>query len=138
MLDKKGENKMQINNMFNNYEELNCKSCGTDVLKDVKNSIVVFNEVNNKIISVYACCKGECDNTLGSPSGWRELYEFTNPYLHLKHTISVLNNLHDGLKFEDEAIEGYKDVILRTSPFVYRDMEGNEKESASMFNMLPF
>jgi len=129
---------MKRNNMYSSYEELNCRHCGKDVLQDISNSIVVIHQKRNLVTDVFPCCKGNCDDALGSLSGWKELKEFTNPYLYLKHLMAVLNNMHEGMEFTDEALEGYKEVVTKTAPYVFRNMTDDERESSAFSNMLPF
>lgn len=130
---------MNRNNMYSKYEPLECKCCGNDTLKDVKGSIIVFHQIGVNVDQVYACCKGNCDDALEGLPGWKELSEFTNPYLYLKHVMAVFNNMHeDGLEFTDEALEGYKSIFLKTAPYVFRDMENDEIDTAVISNLLPF
>jgi hypothetical protein len=126
------------NNMYSKHEELNCKHCGADVLQDINNSIVVIHQEGNTVTHVFPCCKGACDDALGSLSGWKELKDFTNPYLYLKHVMAVLNNMHEGMEFTDEAFEGYKQVLIKTAPYVFRDMGDDEMGDAALSNILPF
>jgi hypothetical protein len=130
---------MERNNMYSNVEELNCKHCGIDTLQDVGNSIVVIHETGNLVDQVFVCCKGECDDALGGLPGWKDLKDFTNPYLYLKHVMAVFNNIHeDGMEFTSESLEGYKSVLLKTAPYVFRDMSDKEIDSAAMSNAFPF
>lgn len=129
---------MERNNMFTNYDPLECKNCGVDVLNNISQSIVVIDEQDNKVKDVYACCKGKCDDELGRPSGWKELKDFTNPYLYLKHIMAILNNVYEGMEFTEEGLEGYKQVLLRTAPYVFRNLNDDEIDRAITSNMLPF
>lgn len=129
----------KINNMYSSYEPLECKHCGKDTLQNTGLSIVVIKEINNVVEDVFVCCKGKCDDALGSVSGWKELNDFVNPYLYLKHIMSVFNSIQeDGLKFTDEALDSYKQVLLRSAPYVFRDMSDKEIDKAVMSNMLSF
>jgi hypothetical protein len=126
------------NNMYLEHEELNCKYCGANVLENITKSMVVIHQEGDIVTDVFPCCKGACDDALGSLSGWKELIDFTNPFLYLQHIMAVLNNMHEGMKFTDEAFKAYKEVLIKTAPYVFRDMEDNEKRNAAMANMLPF
>ena len=134
-----GDNMTKINNMYSTYEPLECRYCGIDTLENPGNSIVAIKEINNLVEDVFVCCKGECDHALGSVSGWKDLEDFVNPYLYLKHIMSVFNSIHeDNLEFTNEALEGYKQVLIRSAPYVFRNMSAKEIDKAITSNILPF
>ncbi|QNU66723.1 hypothetical protein EHE19_018080 [Ruminiclostridium herbifermentans] len=126
---------------------LKCAHCGKNLFENIGMSIVVLVQdmQNNKISDIYTCCKGNCDDILqkhrvtGSGSdGWKELSEFTNPFLFLKHVMAIMNNMHDGIEISQTAFESYKEIVLATAQYVMRDLTTGEKESVRIDSMLPF
>lgn len=138
---------MKKSNVISNPDELKCKICGKNLLDNPGMSMIniVENINTNKIISVSPCCKGKCDNYIQNKaranevSGWKDLSDFTNPYLYIKHIMSVFNSMYDGVGFENkEAFEAYKDLLIKIYPFVTRDMTEEEIQSAMLANAMPF
>ena len=126
---------------------LKCAHCGKNLFEDIGMSIVVLVEdiKNNKITDIYTCCKGKCDDILqenrvagNGSDGWKELSEFTNPFLFLKHIMAIMNNMHDGVEISKTAFESYKEIVLATAQYVMRDLTPSEKESVRIESMLPF
>lgn len=130
-----------MNNMFNSYEPLPCKHCGKDTLKNPSMSIVVLYENDEDVFdTIYVCCKGECDRNLGKLPGWKDLSEFTNPILYIQHINAILNSIqkNEVTIFTNEALQEYKNILLKTAPFVFRDMKDGEIQAAIDSNMSPF
>lgn len=132
-------------NIFDDKVELKCLHCGKNLLEDAGLSMVqIITDENDNIVRVNPCCKGKCDKALLAQlpkqynDGWKELSTFTNPYLYLKHVMSMLNNLYDGHKFANEqAFENYKNLLISTAPYVMRNMNSGEEESARFDNACP-
>ncbi|QTB23098.1 hypothetical protein J1907_03000 [Lysinibacillus sphaericus] len=130
-----------MNNMFSNYEPLLCKCCGKDTLKNPQKSNVVLSENDEGIFDqIFVCCKGECDRKLGSLHGWKDLTEFMNPYLYLQHINAILNNIQRSEKtiFTEESLKSYKEILIKTAPFVFRDMTDEEKRQVEISKMFPY
>lgn len=138
---------MKISNVYSNQSEIKCSVCGKDLMENPQMSMVniIQNLDTQKIVSVKPCCKGTCDKIIEKTakvrelSGWKDLTDFLNPYLYMKHIMSVLNSLHDEEGFENkEAFEDYKALVLNAYPYVTRDMSDEEKQSAALSNAMPF
>jgi hypothetical protein len=136
---------MKRSNVFSNSKELTCKVCGKSLFEKPGMSMIniIMNTETDKIVSVVPCCKGKCDKSIkankNEVSGWKDLIDFTNPYLFIKHVMSVFNSMYDGEGFENkEAFEEYKDLLLTIYPYVTRDLTDEENESAILANAMPF
>lgn len=138
---------MNKSNVFEKEEKVLCENCGKDLMLDPEMSMVqiVDDMTTKKITRIVPCCKGECDNLLklrleeNESDGWKDLSEFINPILYLKHIMSVLNNMYDGIGFaNEEAFEEYKSLVIRCYPYVTRDMTEEEIKSCEMSFMFPF
>lgn len=137
---------MEKAKVFYNSETVKCVNCGKDLFKDTSLSMVQF-VTNNKdmITRVVPCCKGECDKRLrrllnrDEIDGWRDFGDFINPYIFLKHIMSVMNCMYEDKGFENkEAFENYKNLVIRCYPYVSRNMTEKEIESARIDEMIPF
>ena len=127
---------MKKSNVFSNQSEIKCSVCGKNLMDNPGMSMVniIQNMDTQKIICVKPCCKGRCDKVIGSAtkprevSGWKDITDFLNPYLYMKHIMSVMNSMQDGEGFEnDEAFEDYKSLLLNVYPYVTRDLSDEEK-----------
>lgn len=137
---------MEKSNIFDDANGVKCVYCGKNLMDDVHRSMVqlITNE-QWQITKVYPCCKGTCDKQLikgmqkGESDGWQELSQFTNPYLYLKHIMSVMNNMYEGTGFANkQAFEDYKKLIIECYPYVARNLSDGERQSATMEDLLPF
>jgi hypothetical protein len=133
--------------LYSNLKPLTCAHCGKDLLEEPNLSIIVFVEDRNSgnYTDIYTCCKRECDRALekarvgkNQSDGWKDITEFMNPVLFLKHWMAVMNNIYDGIKFTKVAYENYKDIILATAPYVMREQTEAEKERVAIDSMIPF
>ena len=136
---------MNKSNVFSNSNELVCKVCGKPLFEEPGMSMIniIMNTKTNKIVSVAPCCKGKCDKSIKAKndevSGWKDLSDFTNPHLYMKHIMSVFNSMYDGEGFENkEAFEAYKNLLLDIYPYITRDITEDEKEQALFANAIPF
>jgi len=138
---------MRKSNVFDDSEDIRCCVCGKNLMGDVDASMVniIQNTSTGKIISVCPCCKGMCDQKIeysvkeNELSGWKDLSTFTNPYLYLKHIMSVMNSMNCGEGFENEtAFKAYKDLLIKMYPYVTRNMDSNEEREVELDNMMPF
>lgn len=88
---------MDKSNVYSDCQEIKCSVCGKNLMEAPGMSLVniIQNIDTNKIVSVKPCCKGKCDKIVERTakvreiSGWKDLTEFTNPYLYMKHVMSV-------------------------------------------------
>ncbi|HAT4339419.1 TPA: hypothetical protein I9094_001681 [Clostridium perfringens] len=137
---------MKKSNLLNDNVEVKCVNCGKNLLDNINGSMVIIVHNNNhQIENVIPCCKGKCDDILTNsiPSemdeGWKEFSTFMNPFLHLKHIMSVMNEMFDNKGFANQkAFEDYKNIIVNTAPYITRDLTDLEVQEASMDNMFPF
>lgn len=116
-------------------------------MKDIDASLVnIVQDIDtNKINAVHMCCKGKCDYIIQNSTGenkisaWKDLKDFTNPYLYLKHIMAVLNSMNKGEGFEnEEAFQAYKNLLIKMYPYVSRNMNEKEKQAISIAEMFEF
>jgi hypothetical protein len=128
--------------LFNKPAELICEVCGKDLFKEPEDSLIIFYKKNNTYTKVYSSCKGECDRKLRDinemNSSWLDLTDFMNPFSYLKKVMGLINNLNNGIKYEDAAIESYKHILIVTYQYVIRQYTEDEKKSFIELNSLGF
>ncbi len=138
---------MKKSNVYTNARTINCTVCGKDLMENPDLSLVnIIQDVQTrKIICVKPCCKGECDKMVsgnvkqGEISGWKDISDFTNPYLYLKHVMAVLNGMYAGEGFENEqAFEDYKKFLIDMYPYITRELSEEEVRAAALDNAMPF
>ncbi|WP_338826325.1 hypothetical protein MTBGP_11340 [Moorella thermoacetica] len=134
--------------MLNHYVPLKCDYCGEDLLKKGGNVIFMtkfdYSHGTKEYISIYFACKGDCDVELtrqnqveGISSGWRDVKEFTNPYLYLNFIMAFINGLKKGHKYSEQAYERMKDIFLIFGQKVFRQPTHEEMENANLTFSLP-
>lgn len=138
---------MKKSNVFSSESEIKCSVCGKNLMDEPEMALVniIQNMQTNKIVYVKPCCKGACDKQIermakqGELSGWKDLTDMLNPYLYMKHIMSVMNSMDEGEGFENkEAFEDYKTLLLNLYPYIARDISEEEKRTVIISNALPF
>ncbi|MCH1982469.1 hypothetical protein MCG98_07810 [Ruminococcus sp. OA3] len=137
---------MKKSNVFEDNGQIICSVCGKKVMDNPEEALLnIISNRENKMVSIAGCCKGKCDSIVsaGAPkgclAGWKDIINFTNPYLYIKHIMSVFNSMADGKGFENrKAFEEYKRFLLLMYPYVTRDMTDQETHKAQIDDMLPF
>lgn len=133
--------------IFDKYEPLQCSCCGKDLLKDLKNSNIVFLEDIKKqeYVDVFVCCKGTCDKKLihkkrleGYVDSWEDLDDLAIPMWFMRYIMSFLNNIRSGkMRFSDDAFYKLKIILLRLSQCVVRKESDKEKDRIKELLNLP-
>lgn len=138
---------MDRSNVFKDFVDVKCSVCGKALMDDPEMSMVniIQNVETRKIVHIKPCCKGNCDKIIskvakkGEISGWKDLTDFLNPYLYMRHVMAVLNSMHEGCGFDNsEAFEDYKNLVLNVYPYITRNMTDDEKEAAISEVQMPF
>lgn len=144
-------------NLFYQYEPLECKCCGKDLLAD-RTGIICFLEADNndddynpntpnKYTAVFWACKGNCDEQLlrkyekmGHYNiGWEDISDILIPGYFMRWIMGHFNRLRDGDdEYTDEAYSELKSFILRTAQFTLRSQsEADIQRTLTLIN-LPF
>lgn len=137
--------------IFSQNPELKCENCRKDLHAPKSHSIIVIwsklgkdYEVKESIEDIYWCCKGFCDDALGSQrrkkglsDGWEDIPDVMIPTVYVKWIMTVFNELHSGTRYSDRAFEKLKSFLLATYPFVARSLTTKEKERMKMLMMIP-
>jgi hypothetical protein len=144
--------------IFSDYQPLRCRHCGRRLLTDetgvkdlkTKNSgIVVFwrkpvDDVERETRHVYWCCKGACDHALragyrkeGLIDSWEDIPDLTIPIVYIRALITIINRLHGGYAYTDEALESLKELMLTLFPHISRQTTLAEKERIGDLSTIP-
>jgi hypothetical protein len=140
-----GGKAMCKSNVYSNPKNLNCEICGKNLFDNPGMSMIniIQDMETQKIVAVKPCCKGKCDSSISTQkneiSGWKDLSDFTNPYLYMKHIMSVMNCMNEDEGFANQkAFEDYKDLLLKVYPYVTRNLTDKEKQAVIFDNAMPF
>ncbi len=137
---------MKMSNVYSNPNSIKCGVCGKELMDNPSMSMIniIENMKTDKITKVIPCCKGVCDRKVqmaikeDEVSGWKDITEFSNPYLYITNVMAVLNNMYDGKGFENkEAFEDYKSLLVKMYPYITRDMTEEELQEAILDSELP-
>jgi hypothetical protein len=138
---------MLRSNIFEDEEELVCEVCGKNLMDNIDMSLIniIQNVETRKIVAMKPCCKGKCDEIIrystqkGEVSVWKDMRDFSNPYLYIRHIIAVMESMYDGKGFENrEAFDEYKKIVLSMYPFITRNSSKIEDRRAIIDAALPF
>jgi restriction endonuclease len=137
--------------LFADQESLFCKSCGKDLLEPKGGIVVVWrrfdrdeneNMMWKEISDVYWCCKGECDKALAGgrvnqQEQWQDIPDLCIPTLYLRRVARFMDEIHEGVKFRDEALEKMRELLVTLFPFVCRHQTMKENERIARLFSLP-
>ena len=138
---------MLRSNIFENEEELVCEVCGKNLMDNIDMSLIniIQNVETSKIVAMKPCCKGKCDEIIrysaqnGEVSVWKDLKDFSNPYLYIRHVMAVMNSMYHGKGFENRVVfEEYKKIVLKMYPYITRNSSRAEDRRSAIDDALPF
>ncbi len=146
-------------NIFTEYEPLNCKYCGEDLLNQKKiekfGGIIVFvsdikfmkehNFEKEKIMDVYWACKGKCDHILenryrtkGGSTGWEDISDIVIPSKYLNWNMSILNGIQSGhTYYEEKAFKNLREFIVKTSQITLKQQTEEQINRLKILSTLP-
>jgi hypothetical protein len=58
------------------------------------------------------------------------------PTLYLRKVMSFMNRIHSGKKFDENAYNEFKEIMIRAFPYVARHLTEAEKEQVSVAIMI--
>lgn len=136
--------------IFHDEPELLCANCQKDLLQPLPSGIVVeWSSLNpdytrKSIEAVYWCCKGGCDQALARrharedwSDGWEDIPDLIAPIAYLRWFLTVINEIHSGKRYSDQAIADMKRFLINLFPSVAREMTEAEKERIMRLRMIP-
>ena len=138
--------------LFEEDPNLSCAYCNNSLLQPKPHGIVVLwtttsrDDTDSKEHTehVYWCCKGKCDQVLnhqyardGITDGWDDITDLTIPLLYVRWVMTLLNELHRGKTYSNEALESMKTLLLNLFPLISRDMSAHEEERIRSLSMIP-
>ncbi|MBW7933846.1 MAG: restriction endonuclease [Gemmatimonadaceae bacterium] len=128
------------------YEPLSCAACGKDLLQALYTEhyqgMIGFacdysaESGSQRIVEVYAACKGACDATLTRrfakrklATNWEDVSDLAIPMFYLRYLFTVMNDLRaEPHEMTDEAFEQLKHVIFTLGQKVFRENTERERE----------
>ena len=134
-------------NLLTEHVALPCDACGRDVLSSLtpgdsnRTNAIMFvirtmrEEAPARVLSIYVCCKGRCDDVMKSRRGklpprvidlWSEIDDLLIPIRNLQRWIELTKDLAAGVIYQDKARGKLLDVLCATAPFVTRSTTEGE------------
>ena len=138
--------------LFEEDPNLFCAYCKNSLLQPKPHGIVVLWTISSRDDTgsqdhtehVYWCCKGKCDKILkrqyardGITDVWDDITDLTVPPLYVRWVMTLLNELHSGKTYSNEALESMKTLLLNLFPLISRDMSAQEEERIRSLSMIP-
>jgi hypothetical protein len=138
------------------YEPLECDSCGKDLLMDLFKGEYTANlaRVEKRdpatgklhIHDVYCACKGECDRKLqlaayqaGYLAPWTDISDLVIPIEFLRYMFATMNRIRDGMDiYSDQAYSKEKKILIKIAQKVLRFTTEKERARFKKLRDLPF
>lgn len=140
--------------IFSDEPSLKCKVCSKELLdKEDKGVITLWQRKRTDYKNepeyfehIFWTCRGNCDRALSqyiqskNPSltdGWEDVGDVMMPTVFIKWTISILNELHSGTIYSNEAFNQLKEFLLNVYPFACRHLTDKERGRVQSLMMIP-
>jgi hypothetical protein len=135
--------------IFSGQASLHCHHCSKDLLHPSPTGIIVLwqsRDIDGKkhVDTIYWCCKGDCDRTLGSSmrgkdmvDGWEDIPDVAIPLMFAKWVMVVFNELHAGYTYSPDAFKRLKEFVLSLYPYVARHATQKEEERIKRLTTIP-
>lgn len=140
--------------IFADEPSLKCKVCRKELLdQEDKGVITLWQRIRTNYEKEPECfehvfwtCRGNCDRALsqyirsrnkGLIDGWEDIGDVMIPIVFIKWVISIINKLHNGVVYSDEALNQLKEFLLNVYPFACRHLTDKEKERVQSLMMIP-
>lgn len=137
--------------IFAGVPTLQCKVCRKELLEQDDNGIVSMwqkmgaYKVGGKkhFEFIFWTCRGRCDRILQQSirerdktliDGWSDVSDALMPTFFIKWVMSVMNELHSGDTYSEEAFDQIKEFLLQIFPYVSRHL--TEKENGRVKELI--
>ncbi len=136
--------------VLDEYQPLECKVCGKDLLMELYANQHVGNLVHAMVgatfHSVYVVCKGQCDRkaeqaqlALKRQTGWADLDDLIMPVEFLRYMFATMNRIRSGQDhYTDEAFAQEKHILISLAQRVLRHTTDEERQRFLELAKLPF
>ncbi|MBU3082497.1 restriction endonuclease [Acinetobacter baumannii] len=153
-LSKWKVNTPQPAKIFADAPSLTCMICNKELLDQKDKGIITLwkrikkdYEKDPKVFEyIFWTCRGNCDSELsryihsknqGLIDGWEDISDVIMPTIFIKWVVTIINELHTGTLYSDEAVENLKHFLLNVYPFACRHLTDKEKEKLRSLMMIP-
>lgn len=136
--------------IFASHSTLKCKNCGKDLLSPVPSGVIVLWQRRDLVTrknhteTIYWCCKGHCDQTLGRAmhgtggvDGWEDIPDVVIPIMYIKWVMTIMNELEGGDTYSATAFDQLKEFILNIYPYIARNPTVAELERTERLMQIP-
>ena len=138
--------------LFDDPVELKCDCCGRNLLtEDYKGIVTLWHPYledgsidSSKTEYIYFSCKGLCDGRLRGSledrrliDGWEDISDLQIPTIYLRWLIGVVNQLHGGHRYSQQAFDKAKDLLIGIFPTICKHLTEHDSERISALLELP-
>lgn len=140
--------------IFAEKPSLKCKACDKELLEaDDKGVITLWQHIRvdyqkepEHFAHIFWTCRGRCDQALSKHirskttsliDGWEDIEDVMMPTVFIKWVMSILNEIHSGTIYSDEAFDQLKTFLLNVYPFACRHLTDKEQERVQALIGIP-
>lgn len=140
--------------LFEDPIPIECDSCGKDLLNPPSGIWVLWwqrdeDRKTEHYVDAHFACKGECDRLIASEirtrhfpdrvcDRWDDIPDIAIPTVFITKVMGFLNGLVSGRdRYEPEAIDKVKSLLLATFPLVSRHLNDEDEETLKHLRRIP-
>ncbi|HHP8032283.1 restriction endonuclease [Acinetobacter baumannii] len=140
--------------IFADAPSLTCMVCNKELLdQEDKGVITLWKRIRKDYEKepeffeyIFWTCRGNCDSGLSRYihsknqnliDGWEDIGDVIMPTVFIKWVITIINELHKGTIYSEDALEKLKRFLLNVYPFACRHLTDTEKERVQSLMMIP-
>lgn len=144
-ISKHRTNTPKAEKYFWHFPDLPCKYCGRNLLELNKTGIIVIWKSIKKVVNIYCCCKGNCDQTLKHKylarhnnvfDGWEDICDLCIPTIYAKWMNTIFNDVYMK-EYTKTAFKEMKNLMLAIFPYVSRGLTEEEKDTIKKVSSIP-
>ncbi len=132
--------------------DLLCCNCEKSLLRPKPSGIVVeWSKCHGEGQSrkghcqhIYWCCKGQCDDALriqyrhkDLADRWKSIADLLIPIVYIRWVMAMINTLHNGMTYSNDALHNSKELIRNLFPFISRSISEEERKRIKMLVTIP-
>lgn len=129
--------------IFSDQGELNCEVCGANLLEKKDKGIVTvwqkmgeyISDEPRRIEEIHWTCRGRCDDIIQQKyrsrdliESWEDIDDVSIPAVFVKWLMGILNRLHSGEEYSEQAHDAQKVFLLSVFPYISRHLTEKEQE----------
>ena len=145
--------KPQPAKLYSPGQPICCEDCGKDLFEPPSGIWVLWHiQDKNKYsrcVDMHFTCKGDCDRRVEQGirmrhsamgflyDGWDDIPDMLLPTVFISKVMALINGLAKGDRYEPEAINKMKHLLLTVFPHVSRNLTTDEEETLNRLQQIP-